>query len=101
MIGMNWPSLALVALLWSYATIFGQEQPLAVVKLEAAVYPPMAFAARVSGDVVLNVTLASDGGHQWCHCRKRTADVETSCDQQVQHGHSFKRIWRIALAGTG
>ena len=62
MIGMNRPSLALVALLWTTASIFAQESQLAIAKLEAPVYPPMALAARVWGDVILNVTLASDGG---------------------------------------
>ena len=60
-IGMNRPSLALAALFWITASIFAQEPQLAIAKLEAPVYPPMARAARVWGDVILNVTLASDG----------------------------------------
>ena len=59
-IGMTRPSLALVALYWTYASIFAQQPQLAVVKLEAAVYPPMAVAAGVYGEVILNVKLASD-----------------------------------------
>ena len=62
MIGMHRPSLALVALFWTTASIFAQEPQLTIAKLEAPVYPPMALAARVWGDVILNVTLASDGG---------------------------------------
>ncbi len=58
---MNRPSLALAALLGITASIFAQESQLAVAKLEAPVYPPIALAARVWGDVILNVTLASDG----------------------------------------
>jgi hypothetical protein len=60
-IGMNRPSLALAALVWTTASIFAQEPQLAIAKLEAPVYPPMARAARVWGDVILKVTLASDG----------------------------------------
>jgi len=58
---MKRPSLALVALFWTTASIFAQKPQLAIAKLEAPVYPPMALAARVWGDVILNVTLASDG----------------------------------------
>jgi hypothetical protein len=58
---MNRPPLALVALFWTYASIFAQEPQLGVVKLEAAEYPPMAVAARVSGEVILGVRLVSDG----------------------------------------
>jgi len=58
---MNRPSLALAALFWATASIFAQEPQLAIAKLEAPVYPAMARAARVWGDVILNVTLASDG----------------------------------------
>jgi hypothetical protein len=61
MIGMNWRSVALIFLLSPCASIFGQESQLVVAKLEAAVYPPMAVAARVWGDVTLHVALASDG----------------------------------------
>ncbi len=58
---MNWRSVALIFLLSPCASIFGQESQLVVAKLEAAVYPPMAVAARVWGDVTLHVALASDG----------------------------------------
>ena len=58
---MNRRSLALVFLLWPCALIFAQEPQLVVAKLEAAVYPPMAVAARVWGDVILHVALTSDG----------------------------------------
>jgi TonB family protein len=58
---MNRPLLALVALLWTTASIFAQEPQLAIAELEAPVYPRMALAARVWGDVILNVTIASDG----------------------------------------
>lgn len=61
MIVMKRPSVALAALLWICAPNFAQAPNLAVMKVEAAVYPPMALAARVYGDVVLNVTLTSDG----------------------------------------
>ncbi len=34
MYGMNWPSLALVAFLWTTNSIFAQESQLAIAKLE-------------------------------------------------------------------
>lgn len=60
---MNQVILGLAALLWASGTIVAQDtQPqVTIVKLETPVYPPMALAARVSGDVNLDVTLASDG----------------------------------------
>jgi TonB family protein len=61
MIAMNRTFAALAALLSICAPTFAQAPQLAVMNAEAAVYPPMALAARVYGDVVLNVTLTSDG----------------------------------------
>ena len=58
---MNRPALVPAILLWTSVSLFGQESILSVQKLEAAEYPPMGVAASIYGDVVLNVTLASDG----------------------------------------
>ena len=110
MIGMNWPSLALVALLWSYAAIFGQEQPLAVVKLEGAVYPPMAVAARVSGEVVLHVILASDGSTNGVTVESgppmlRQAAINSATRSQFQANlenrtGGFRLVYRFVLDQT-
>ena len=58
---MNRPLRTLVAFFCASGTFLGQEPQLPIIKLEATRYPPMALAARVSGDVILNVRLASDG----------------------------------------
>ena len=62
MVGMKRLLPTLLALFWIAAPIFAQEPQLSIAKLETPVYPPMALAARVWGDVILNVTPASDGG---------------------------------------
>lgn len=62
LIGMNQLILGFVALLWACGTIVAQDSPqVTIVRLQAPVYPPMAIAARVSGEVNLDVTLAPDG----------------------------------------
>lgn len=61
MTAMNWPSFAVVSLLLTSASIFAQTPQVHAVKVEAAVYPRMALTARVSGEVVVKVTLAPDG----------------------------------------
>ena len=60
---MNQVMLGFAALLWTSVTIAAQDTPtqIVIVRLENLVYPPMALAARVSGDVNLDVTLAPDG----------------------------------------
>ena len=60
---MNRIILALVAVGWTCGSIAAQEvQPqVTIVKLATPTYPPMALAARVWGEVSLDVTLAPDG----------------------------------------
>jgi TonB family protein len=53
----------LVVLVWTCGPIVAQEAQAQVtmVKLETPTYPPIARAARVSGEVGLDITLAPDG----------------------------------------
>ena len=109
-IGMNRPIPALVALLWTYASIFGQEQQLAVVKLGAAVYPPMAVAARVYGEVILNVTLTSDGSANVVTAESgppmlRQAAINSATRSQFEANlenrtGGFRLVYRFALDQT-
>ena len=56
-------SLRIVALLWTCVSLLAQDsQPtLKVTKLGKLTYPPIAVAARVSGEVRLQVKLSPDG----------------------------------------
>lgn len=60
---MNRIILTLAGLVWVCGAILAQgEQPaVTIVKLSTATYPAMALAARVSGEVKLEVTIAPDG----------------------------------------
>jgi TonB family protein len=60
---MNRAILGSIGVAWACIAIVGQEPrgQLTIASLQAPIYPPMALAARVSGEVNLDVTLASDG----------------------------------------
>jgi len=60
---MNRAILGFIGLVWTCGAIVGQERraQLTIVNLQAPIYPPMALAARVWGEVNLNITLTSDG----------------------------------------
>ena len=107
---MNRPFLALVAVFWACGSIFGQEPQLAVVKLEAALYPPMAVAARVSGEVILNVTLAADGRTSAVIVESgppmlRQAAVNSATQSQLQanlenRSGGYRLVYRFVLDQT-
>jgi TonB family protein len=61
MSGMNRPMLVVAGLFWVCGYLFAQDTQVSVVKPEGIVYPPMALAARVSGEVILSIALAPNG----------------------------------------
>jgi TonB family protein len=60
---MNRAVLGLIGLVWACGSIGGQEsrEQQTIVNLQTPIYPPMALAARVSGEVNLDITLTADG----------------------------------------
>jgi TonB family protein len=110
MIAMNRPSLVLAALLWTCASILAQEPQLAVVKAGAAVYPPMALFARVDGEVVLIVTLRSDGAANSVTVESgppmlRQAAIDSARRSQFQgnpknHAGGYRLVYRFVLDQT-
>jgi hypothetical protein len=110
MVGMNRPSLALVALFGINASIFAQESQFTVAKLEPPVYPPMALAARVWGDVILNVMLASDGSSSAAvtiesgPAMLRQAAINSATGSQFQanpeNQSGYRLVYRFALDQT-
>jgi hypothetical protein len=106
---MNRPSLVLAILLWTSALLFGQESILSVQKLEAAEYPPMAVAARIYGDVILNVRLASDGSASAVTVesgppmlRQATINSATRSTFQAKAGNpiGYRLVYRFVLDQT-
>lgn len=63
LIYVNQVILGFTVLFCTCGTIVAEDSPpqVAIVRLETPVYPPMALAARVSGDVNLDITLAPVG----------------------------------------
>jgi TonB family protein len=60
---MNRAIFAFAGLMWTCCVVLAQDErpSVTVVKLGDSIYPPMALAARVSGEVKLNVTITPDG----------------------------------------
>jgi len=108
--------LSVAALILAFGLILAQtpdaDQQLAIVKLQAPTYPPMALAARVSGDVNLIVTLTSDGtaasvtadsGPQML----REAAIKSANGSKFrptsegQVGHQYQMTYRFSLEPLG
>jgi hypothetical protein len=109
MVGMNRSSLALAASFGITASIFAQESQFAFAKLEAPVYPPMPLAARVWGDVVLNVALASDGSSSAVTVESgppmlRQAAINSATRSQFQpnseNQSEYRLVYRFVLDQT-
>ena len=106
---MNRLSLVLAILLWISTSLFGQESILSVQRLEAAEYPPMAVAARVYGDVILNITLASDGsasavtdesGPQMLRQAAINSPTRSKFQAKAENRIGYRLVYRFVLDQT-
>jgi TonB family protein len=69
---------ALVALATAFAQITPPRSALQVISLKPPQYPPIALAARVTGDVRLEITLAADGTPSNVEVRSGPAMLQAS-----------------------
>jgi TonB family protein len=108
---MSWKlvwDIGRVALLLAFAQSTPSSPSLLAVKLEPPVYPPIAMAARVSGDVDLKITLRPDGTPESVQAESgpqmlKQAAVDSASRSRFQlasgdHAEaSYQLVYRFAL----
>jgi TonB family protein len=87
-----------------------ESSPLKIVKLVPPVYPPIAMAARVTGDVHLQVTLHEDGTIGWVQVQSGPQMLRDSAAEsarkslysleQLDRGSSYELVYRFDLDPT-
>jgi TonB family protein len=88
----------------------GQPSPLKIMKLVPPAYPPIAMAARVSGEIHLQITLQDDGTVGSVQVKSGPQMLRNSAEEsarkslfwpaQLDRGNSYELVYRFDLDPT-